>query len=145
MPVHVPMTVAGLPELAGFSAEERRRVLRAANCPSPLRLWTYNASRGIALSSVSLILVHLLELDRRMAGLGGATIVVAAAVACTFGFHALSMIRIRGQLRMAIEEASAGGRSPICLSCGHDCAEIQGDRCPECGASLLVPAGDRRS
>ena len=55
----------------------------------------------------------------------------------TLAWHFWTITRIRGRIRAGIAAASKG-RTPICLRCGYDCALIEGDACPECGAALLV-------
>lgn len=115
-------------------------MLREARCPGPVRLWALNVAQGIVLTGLAMILVHTFDLQNVLAGPPGVAFVLVAAAAATIGSHLVTIGRIQRQIRRAIAEATMGHRTPICLSCGFDCAESEGDRCPECGASLLIPA-----
>ena len=51
-------------------------------------------------------------------------------------FYQYALIRIRGQLRMYLEEIRGlGVELPICLNCGYAADQSLGS-CPECGAQL---------
>lgn len=113
-------------------------MLRNARCPGPIRLWVLNVAQGVVFAGVLMILVHTFGLQNMLAGPLGLVVLFLAATACTIGIHLVTITRIQRQIRRAIAEAAAGRRTPICLSCGFDCAESPGDRCPECGASLLI-------
>ena len=136
-------TVASLPELESIPPEDRRRMLRNARCPGPIRLWVLNVAQGVVLAGVLMILVHAFGLQDMLAGPLGLAALLIAAIVCTICVHLVTITRIQRQIRRAIAEATAGDRTPICLSCGFDCAESEGDRCPECGASLLISTSGR--
>ena len=136
--MRVPLTIAGLPELQSFTPAERARLLDAANAPGPIRLWTFNLSRGVFLAAVVFLFLHLNDFSQQLVGAPG----VIALLGATFVFgcllHLWTMTRIRGQLRMAIEAASRGRLVPLCLQCGHDCSSVDSERCPECGGNRRV-------
>jgi hypothetical protein len=134
-------TIRGLPELQGLAPEERERVAAAAGAGrATLRLWLRAAALGA-------IIATLIVAGLRPTGLlGGASWAGLLAFALTWTLAAavafrVQLIMVRSQIRLAIMRASAGGRVPVCLGCGHDVSGIESDRCPECDASLRVPAG----
>ncbi len=118
-------------------------MLRDARCPGPIRLWVLNVAQGVVLAGVLMILVHTFGLQDMLAGPPGVAVFVIAATGCTISIHLVTIGRIQRQIRQAIAEATAGHRTPICLSCGFDCAASEGDYCPECGASLLISTSGR--
>lgn len=136
--MRIPLTIARLPELDSLSSEERKALLAECRVPNPLRLWTGSLIRGMFLTAIVFLFLHLNDMTQRLAGPVGAIAILLATFALTWLMHAWTIIRIRGQLRLAIESASRDGLVPICLSCGHDCSATQGSTCPECGVSRHV-------
>ena len=143
--MRIPLTIGGLPELASLSADERQALLRACDAPGPLRLWSYNFSRGIFLAALLFLMLHLNGLAQQLSGPLGAVVMLVATVLFAYAMHVLTVIRIRGQFRLAMEAANRGGLVPVCLACGHDCSATDSDRCPECGASRRVASTDGAS
>ena len=143
--MRIPLTIGGLPELASLSSEERRDLLRACDAPGPLRLWSYNLSRGIFLAALLFLLLHLNGATQQLRGWPGATAMLVATIVLAYLMHVLTVIRIRGQFRLAMEAANRGGLVPVCLACGHDCSATDSDRCPECGASRRVDSDEGTS
>jgi hypothetical protein len=132
--MRIPLTIAGLPELSSLSDAERRALLKACDAPGPLRLWSYNLSRGIFLAALLFLLLHGGGWSQQLAGAVGAIVLVLATLVFAVLMHAVTIVRIRGQFRIALEESTIGTLPPICLHCGHDCAAIDSRRCPECGS-----------
>lgn len=50
-----------------------------------------------------------------------------------------SFLRIRAQLRLFLKEHYLGRKLPLCLGCGYNLEGVDAQRCPECGASIIVP------
>lgn len=138
MRVRIPLTVAGLPELAAFSESERAALLRHAGDPGPIRLWIRNLSIGTLVSIMVFAVAHWTDLLPPTGAIGILFVLITVGLS-TWVVHAIRMIQIRGRLRMAMARASVGELVPICLACGHDCRGIDSDRCSECGAPRLVP------
>ena len=91
------------------------------------------------------LLLHLNGFAQQLTGMLGATVMLVATVLFAYAMHVLTMIRIRGQFRIAMEAANRGGLVPVCLACGHDCSATDSDRCPECGASRRVDVDEGMS
>ena len=140
--MRIPLTIAGLPELSSLSPDERRALMRSCDAPGPLRLWSYNISRGIFLAALLFLLLHGGGLAQRLTGTLGVILMLALTLGFAYLMHVVTLIRIRGQFRLAMKAATRDGLVPICLGCGHDCAAAESDRCPECGASRRVTATD---
>jgi DNA-directed RNA polymerase subunit RPC12/RpoP len=138
--MRIPLTIGGLPELASLSDAERATLLKSCDAPGPLRLWSYNLSRGIFLAALLFLVLHWGGISQSLAGAFGAIVLVLATLVFAVLMHIVTIVRVRGQFRLAMEAGSRGGLVPICLRCGHDCSTIDSNRCPECGASRLVPA-----
>ena len=136
--MRIPLTIAGLPELESLNSGERADLLASCNAPSPLRLWTSSLIRGMCVAAVVFFFLHIGSGARQLAGPVGAAILLGGTLCLTWVMHALRMIRIRGQIRLAIEAASRGGLVPICMACGHDCSRTTATKCPECGAPRRV-------
>lgn len=136
--MRIPLTIAGLPELESLSSEERQELLKSCQAPSPLRLWTWSLTRGLFLTAVALFLFHIGNRAQQLSGPVGVALLLGGTLCLTWLMHMWTMIRIRGQIRMAIEAASNGGLVPICTACGHDCGLTTSPRCPECGASRRI-------
>ena len=133
--MRVPLTIAGLPELESMSSEERSELLRRCGAPGPVRIWIWSFTRGLFLTAILLIFLRTGSGAPQWSNLAGAAVLLGGTICMTWVMHAWTMIRIRGQIRFAIEAASGGGLVPICTRCGHDCGPTTGPRCPECGAS----------
>ena len=138
--MRIPLTIARLPELESLSSQERHSLLAACRVPNPLRLWTGSLIRGMFLTAIVFLFLHLNDAAQRLAGPVGAITILFGTLVLTWVMHAWTIIRIRGQLRLAIESASRDGLVPICLGCGHDCSATERSTCPECGASRRVRA-----
>ena len=54
-------------------------------------------------------------------------------------WYQCSLIRIRGQLLIYLENAARRERLPMCLKCGYDLTGLAGTRCPECGMTQPPP------
>ena len=132
--MRIPLTIGGLPELASLSDAERAALLKSCDAPGPLRLWSYNLSRGIFLAALLFLVLHWGGISQSLAGAFGAIGLVMATMVFAVLMHVATIVQIRGQLRIAVEESSIGDLPPICLHCGHDCSAIESRRCPECGS-----------
>ena len=132
--MRIPLTIGGLPELASLSDAERAALLKSCDAPGPLRLWSYNLSRGIFLAALLFLLLHGGGWVQQITGVVGAIAMVVATLFFAVLMHAVTIVRIRGQFRIALAESAIGTLPPICLHCGHDCAAIESRRCPECGS-----------
>lgn len=136
MPFSIPPTIGKIPEIASLPPSARKAMLAAAEAPGPWRLWSYNASRGVVTTVVFIWLGHDAAYRNLPAGLA-LLLIATVLLTTTLAWHFWTITRIRGRIRAGIAAASKG-RTPICLRCGYDCALIEGDACPECGAALLV-------
>ena len=108
--------------------------MKTCDAPGPLRLWSFNLSRGIFLAALLFLLLHGGGLAQRLSGPIGAVLMVVATIAFALVMHVATIVQMRHRIRTAVEEASGGDLPPICLNCGHDCAAIESRRCPECGS-----------
>jgi len=137
MSFSIPPTTEKIPEVASLPPSVRTEMLAAADAPGPLRLWSYNASRGVITTVILIWLGH--DAVYRDLPTTVSMLVIATLVATTtLLWHFWTITRIRGRIRAGIAAAAADQRTPICLRCGYDCATIEADACPECGARLFV-------
>ena len=137
MPFSIPLTIEKIPELASLPPLTRAAMLTDADAPGPLRLWSYNASRGVITTVILIWLGHDL-VYRGLPTMGSMAIIATLVVTTAFLWHVWTITRIRGRIRAGIAAAAVNERSPICLRCGYDCAAVDGDSCPECGTRLFV-------
>ncbi|MBQ72144.1 MAG: hypothetical protein CMJ67_04485 [Planctomycetaceae bacterium] len=136
--MRIPLTIAGLPELESLSSEERTELLQKCHAPSPLRLWTWNFTRGLFLTSIVLFFFHIGNRAQQLSSTTGVGLLLGGTLCLSWLMPVWTMSRIRGQIRFAIEAASRDGLVPICTRCGHDCGPTTSSRCPECGASRRI-------
>ena len=55
---------------------------------------------------------------------------------CAVAFYQWHLIRIRGQLRIYLEQVARKQQLPLCLNCGYNLQGLPGPLCPECGAGI---------
>ena len=134
----IPLTIARIPEVQSLPTATRARILSNAKAPGPIRLWCFNFVRGVLCTLVLTLLGHNLGLSS-LAALSSVALIIGVLLISMAIAHTWTIIRIRGQIRLGIEEASRGSRTPICTSCGYDCSRAKSDQCPECGSPRKIP------
>ena len=135
-------SIEDFPEVKALPPEHRRTLLAASGAPGRGRLLFAAFWRGLLLSIVLTGLFHaalvgnkLGQLDRLLSPL----LFVIIFLGTTAAFHHWMMLRYRRTLQASIREASRGERAPFCPACGHDLTGIDGETCPECGATASIP------
>ena len=135
-------SISRLPEVRALPEQARRQLLSTERVPGPIRIMITACVRGFLLSLLLSGLLHMglvwsnnQNLDRLLSPLAFVLFFVLGSA----GFHFWIMTRFRGQIRMQIEEASRGSRTPVCLSCGQDVTGVASNQCPECGRLIQVP------
>ena len=126
---------ASMPELAHLSASDRRRILRRA---IPPRWWVFVALRCLAVGALAWIVTMMTFAwmqGGRVTAMGAATAGVAGGCLLVVAYR-VQLGWLRKAMRDGIREASAGERTPVCLTCGYDLTGHTGDDCPECGGNV---------
>jgi hypothetical protein len=121
-------------ELEHLDEDERKRVVRAAlgNWSGPLIL-----IRAVVLG---LIPTAMLTAVGVCAGLRAELVAPLLWVVLGLIWYQCSLIRIRGQLLIYLENAARHKRLPMCLKCGYELTGLAGTKCPECGMTQPPPS-----
>ena len=128
-------TLRSLPELNHLDEQQKREVIRAS------MTWRHHLRMSM---KVLLGATFFGMLPGSYLARGGdpwvivITIMLSGAVAGLFVFQ-LEMANIRRSLRRFLFDHFRGKRLPVCLRCGYDLTDNQTDRCPECGANVVMP------
>lgn len=131
-----------LPELQHLSEQQRHKLLREATgrfYVPRLVIHCFIAGFGAMLVGslvfsclFGLIAPNLLKNSITALLIMSALIWIASAL----GLYQYQIVRIRGQIRLFMEDLkTVGYKSPICLECGY-AIEEESKTCPECGAPV---------
>lgn len=139
------LSIERFPEVQALPSDDRTELLRRCKVPGAFRIGFFAMARGAllgvgvgAMTHGVLVTNSLKNIAPTVSFMVGVVTFFTSAVL----FHIWTMTRFRGQIRIAIHDASKGGRTPICLSCGYDASGVRSHRCPECGMSLLIDTSD---
>ena len=126
--MRIHWTIGGFPEFENIPRQARRAMIRRV-----VGMDTY-----ITLIGHGLLVGGLLAVCGMMitAGQMPWPILLTTFLVGGFGMYQYGLLRIRGQLRIALHDGFVGERLPICLQCGYDLEQGMGERCPECGAGV---------
>lgn len=128
-------TFRSLPELNHLTEDEKSRVIRsAAPLDSRIGLSGTVVSAGLCAGTVAAGIFA--------GGMGLVAISLTFLIAALLGgvlMFQFQMRRIRLSLRLFLFEHFRGRKLPVCLRCGYDLTGNATDRCPECGANVVMP------
>jgi len=130
--------IESFPELSHLAPADRKRLVQSSvGRLFQVALLLNCTVVGGVLGTLSGLLIA------SMLGIAGTTMaVVLALVAAPVGMvlmFQLNLIRMRGELRIYLEQVAQTQRLPMCLNCGYDHQGLTSDVCPECGKPLPSP------
>ena len=137
-------TFHSLPELNHLDDDQKRGLI--ARCVDwRIRAKLFGRSLLVGLFFAGVAMGIIAQWTPWQFTLAAGSCVLAGAFVLWFQFE---FLRIRSALRAHLKQALQGQRLPVCLSCGYNLTGTTGDRCSECGASVILPtttsSGQRR-
>lgn len=123
-------------ELEHLSESERDRLLRdVVGWRFTLRLWIRSLVEGLLAGGLLRILLYEF-LRSVLSSAYQFWLPLLMMPVCVVGVYQWHLIRIRGQLRIYLEQVARSQPLPMCLNCGYNLHGLPGPRCPECGARI---------
>lgn len=130
--------ISSFPELDHLADADRRALIREhAGWKLTIKMIGRSLLGGTAMMVIGCAIVGNVYLWQLAALLSPFFFALGSVMAYQY-----SLIRIRGQLIMFLEEARRHERLPMCLRCGYNLQGISGSRCPECGYHITRPNAD---
>ncbi len=130
-------TMGSMPEPNHLSPSERRQVSRRGRfLRATIGLGAISLLVGSLLST---LVIETLSSTGSLSSSARLLLAAGLLLPITLITYRLGLLWIRSTVRSVILKSFRGRRAPVCLNCGHDVREIQGTKCPECGAGIVVP------
>jgi len=129
-------TIGTIPELDHLAGEQRRQLLkRCVGWRTYAALIARSLLVGL-LASVAIFAALSPIVPSTSAAVPFWTVLLVIAIA----FYHFLLLRVRSALRLELKQTFRGEVLPMCLKCGYNLESVDGNRCPECGAPIRVPA-----
>jgi hypothetical protein len=126
-------TIGSFPELEYLEPQERAQLLQRVP-------WTTIYAKIISRYVFLGVLVGLLgvAIVQREFNLTEPIAFLVPMVLVVIAGYVHELNRMRRSLRRTIIDAFRGQKLPFCMNCGYDLRAAERNRCPECGAAVMV-------
>ncbi len=128
-------TFRSLPELNHLTDEQKQQVIHRAVTGKARRALAYKVMvAAVFFGGISATVF----IDWAGVAMGSLSAMLFGTCVAALTFQ-VEMWDIRLALRLFLFEHFRGEKLPVCLRCGYDLTGNETDRCPECGANILMP------